>query len=122
MTDPYRPKPERQRYTITVNGHVIEGEHFREIAEQLRALGLTTKMITDIAGLAVMAKGPVKMTIEIEDLEALERGTRCRRCQGVGVTRWAAFVSGLAWLLAGLVGADVETPPCPRCGGTGRVG
>lgn len=50
----------------------------------------------------------------------VSEGRRCPRCQGCGVTFWAAFVSGLAWLIAGWLGETVETPPCSRCRGTGR--
>jgi hypothetical protein len=53
-------------------------------------------------------------------LEARRNAPRCRRCQGVGFTRWEAFVCGLAGLLSGLSGELPVPAPCPRCGGTGR--
>jgi hypothetical protein len=47
-------------------------------------------------------------------------GPRCRRCEGVGFTRWEAFVCGLAGLLSGLFGELPVPAPCPRCDGKGR--
>ena len=44
---------------------------------------------------------------------------KCGACQGVGFTRWAAFVTGLGNLLGALVGTTNRPWPCSSCRGTG---
>lgn len=46
---------------------------------------------------------------------------QCERCQGVGFTRWAAFVAGLGNLLGALVGKPVRPWACTGCGGRGTL-
>lgn len=123
---PYRPTPAAAtRYRVTVNGETLEGERFVEIISQLRERGYSTGAIQQVSEIVIAARHPGVSAVDV-DFDGpvfLAVANVCPRCQGAGVTRWGAFVAGLAWLLAGLLpGAMVETPACSRCGGGGRVG